>query len=73
MNNALISSGIGAASGSIAALIQWFFTGIGHPVPAEALPILVAGLVYLGHKANALLDAKFGVKSAEVTPAAAPQ
>lgn len=67
MNNALVSGGIGVASGSVAALIQWLFTSVGHPVPAEVLPILTGGLVWVGHLAKGYLEAKYGVKA--VTPA----
>jgi len=40
MNNALVSGGIGVASGSVAAFIQWIFQSFGHTVPVEAMPIL---------------------------------
>jgi len=65
MSNAIVSGGISVASGSVMALVQWFFTGIGHPVPEAALPVLAAGLVYVGHKVNAILDKKFGVPAAQ--------
>jgi hypothetical protein len=61
MNNALVSGGIGVASGSVAALIQWVFTSYGHPVPAEVLPILTGALVYAGHRPT--------VPAAPATPA----
>lgn len=64
MNNALVSGGIGAASGSVAALIQWMFTSFGHPVPEPVLPILTGALVYVGHLAKGYVEARFGVKPA---------
>jgi hypothetical protein len=69
LNNALVSGGIGVASGSVAALIQWIFTSYGHPVPAEVLPILTGALVYAGHIAKGYLEAKYGV-TVPATPAA---
>jgi hypothetical protein len=68
MNNALVSGGIGVASGSVTALIQWVFTSAGHPVPTEVLPILTGALVWGGHLAKGYLESKFGTKTA--TPAA---
>ncbi len=68
MNNALVSGGIGVASGSVSALIQWAFTSTGHPVPVEVLPILTGTLVYVGHIAKGYLEAKYGV-DAPATPA----
>lgn len=70
MNNALVSGGIGVASGSVAALIQWVFQGFGHTVPPEAMPILVGTLVYLGHTAKGYLDAKAAAAEATKAPAA---
>jgi hypothetical protein len=67
MNNALVSGGIGVASGSVAALIQWLFTSAGHPVPAEVLPILTGALVWAGHLAKPYIEKKFGATPA--TPA----
>jgi len=58
MNNALVSGGIGVASGSVAAFIQWIFQSFGHTVPVEAMPILVGTLIYLGHTAKGFIDAK---------------
>ncbi|MBB5547555.1 hypothetical protein [Paraburkholderia fungorum] len=69
MNNALVSGGIGVASGSVSALIQWAFTSAGHPVPAEVLPILTGALVYVGHVAKGYLATKF----APAAPAAVTQ
>jgi len=65
MNSAMVSSGIAVSSGSVMALIQWVFSSWGHPVPEAALPVLAAGLVYVGHKVNAILDRKFGVAAAQ--------
>jgi len=60
MNNALVTGGVAVASGSVSALVQWAFTSIGHPVPAEVLPLLTGGLVAIGHVAQGYLKAKFG-------------
>lgn len=64
MNNALVSGGIGVASGSVTALIQWVFTSVGHPVPEEVLPILTGSLVWAGHLAKGYLEAKYAAKQA---------
>jgi hypothetical protein len=61
VNNALVSGGIGVASGSVSALVQWAFTSAGHPVPDAVLPILTGALVYAGHMAKGYLEAKFAV------------
>jgi hypothetical protein len=61
------------APGSVAALIQWVFQSFGHTVPVEAMPILVGTLIYLGHTAKGLIDAKAAAveaAKAPVTPAA---
>lgn len=70
MNNALVSAGIGVTSASVAALIQWLFTSYGHPVPTEVLPILTGTLIYLGHTAKGLIDAKAQAVEAQKSPAA---
>lgn len=67
MNNALVSGGIGIASGSVAALVQWVFTSFGHPVPPEVLPLLTGGLVAAGHVVQGCLKAKFGTTAAAPT------
>lgn len=73
MNNALVSGGIGVASGSVAALIQWVFQSFGHAVPVEAMPILVGTLIYLGHTAKGYLDAKAAQAEAAKQPTAPAQ
>ncbi len=73
MNNALVSGGIGVASGSVAALIQWVFQGFGHTVPVAAMPILVGTLIYLGHTAKGLIDAKAAAAEAVKTPITSAQ
>ena len=60
MNNALVTGGVAITSGSVAGLIQWVFTGLGHPVPADVMPLLVGGAVAIGHVAQAAIKAKFG-------------
>lgn len=70
MNNALITGGVAVTSGSVAGLIQWIFTGLGHPVPDDVMPLLVGGAVTAGHIAQAAIKAKFGNAVAPATPAA---
>jgi len=71
MKKPLVSAGIGATAGSVAALVQWIFTSNGHPVPIEVLPVLTAIFMYLGHYAEAWFSLKFG-PIVEPAPAHAP-
>jgi len=73
MNNALVTGGVAVTSGSVAGLIQWIFTGFGHPVPADVMPLLVGGAVAAGHVAQMAIKAKFGaVVAAPIAVPAAP-
>ena len=74
MRKPLVTAGMGAASGSVAALVQWVFTSYGHPVPIAVLPILTAIFMYFGHYIEAYIDLKFGgiVEPVAPTPVVLP-
>lgn len=74
MKKPLVTAGVGATAGSVAALVQWLFTSYGHPVPIEVLPVLTGIFMYVGHYVEAWIAIKFGdvVDPAPVAPVALP-
>lgn len=70
MKKPLTSAGIGVASGSVAAFIQWIFTNHGYPVPAEVLPFLTGVLIYVGHIIEDYVSERFAPD--DVAPPSGP-
>jgi hypothetical protein len=69
MKTPLVTAGVGATAGSVAALVQWIFSSYGKPVPVEVLPVLTGIFMYVGHYVEAWVNMKFGPIVDPVDPA----